>query len=505
MRTKNAEKLMTRLSFFLILFFVTESFSQLYFDKDFDSGSLDSAYFSNGYWNINYATTLHFRVRGCTSENPTFRIWVRPEWWWHFRASHRMVWRNNSSLSYNYMDTAWVENGYYYFRNNNVFTADTIFIAYLFPLTYTEIVSYMNTIQSNQWVRDADVRGYSVLGRNIYGFDVTNPNISDSLKSRVVLTSRQHPLETLGNHIVLGMSDYLITSTDSVAVWLRNNCIFSFYPMINPDGVYLGLNTETFAGFNPNRFWFNGDTISSPSPCQETNIVRQDIWERTGNKVHYSFDMHTNSGSLIYYYCGLKTAPEPFSSLAYELVREIRTSDSLINNGNILLPNEILCDTYQSTNYYADFWHWNNKESVAFTLETATVPPQPLERIRNNGIAIAHGLYKVLNVIVTGSEIENLIEPTTFELSQNYPNPFNPSTKIKFTVPVTLSEVEGSLVTLKVYDVLGNQIATLVNEEKPVGSYEVEFNGSGLPSGIYFYMLDVQDKFFEVKKMILLK
>jgi photosystem II stability/assembly factor-like uncharacterized protein len=99
-------------------------------------------------------------------------------------------------------------------------------------------------------------------------------------------------------------------------------------------------------------------------------------------------------------------------------------------------------------------------------------------------------------------EINN---PFDFYLSQNYPNPFNPSTKIKFTVPsVTLSEVEGSLVTLKVYDVLGNEIATLVNEEKPEGEYEVEFDASGLTSGIYFYTLKTGN-FSDTKKLILLK
>jgi len=97
-----------------------------------------------------------------------------------------------------------------------------------------------------------------------------------------------------------------------------------------------------------------------------------------------------------------------------------------------------------------------------------------------------------------------------FSLSQNYPNPFNPSTKIRFTVPkVSLSGVEGSLVTLKVYDVLGNEIATLVNEAKTAGVYEVEFNShSGevrnLTSGIYFYKLQACN-FVETKKMILLR
>ncbi len=96
--------------------------------------------------------------------------------------------------------------------------------------------------------------------------------------------------------------------------------------------------------------------------------------------------------------------------------------------------------------------------------------------------------------------------PTEFSLEQNYPNPFNPTTTIKYTIPqsVTLSEVEGSLVTLIIYDVLGNEIAILVNEEKSARSYEVEFNGIDLPGGIYFYRLQAGG-FTETKKMILLK
>jgi len=93
---------------------------------------------------------------------------------------------------------------------------------------------------------------------------------------------------------------------------------------------------------------------------------------------------------------------------------------------------------------------------------------------------------------------ENADQPITFYLHQNYPNPFNPNTTIKYKMP------ELSFVTLKVYDVLGNKVATLVNEEKPLGTYEVEFGGAGLPSGIYFYRL-LAGSFLVTKKMILMK
>jgi len=97
-----------------------------------------------------------------------------------------------------------------------------------------------------------------------------------------------------------------------------------------------------------------------------------------------------------------------------------------------------------------------------------------------------------------GIDNNNSIIPDAFILRQNYPNPFNPSTTIKYQIP------ELSFVILKVYDVLGNEIVILVNEEKSVGSYDVEFNGTELVSGIYFYRLQAGE-FVATKKMVLLK
>jgi len=92
----------------------------------------------------------------------------------------------------------------------------------------------------------------------------------------------------------------------------------------------------------------------------------------------------------------------------------------------------------------------------------------------------------------------NTTVPTEFSLEQNYPNPFNPATIIKFTI----SDLR--FTTLKVYDVLGSEVSILLNEEKPAGIYEVEFDASSLPSGIYFYKLQA-GSFVETKKMVLLK
>lgn len=92
----------------------------------------------------------------------------------------------------------------------------------------------------------------------------------------------------------------------------------------------------------------------------------------------------------------------------------------------------------------------------------------------------------------------NTNTPDEYSLSQNYPNPFNPSTKLEFGIS------NFGFVSLKVYDVLGNEVKTLINENKPAGSYTVTFDGSNLSSGIYFYKLE-SGSFIETKRMILLK
>jgi photosystem II stability/assembly factor-like uncharacterized protein len=88
--------------------------------------------------------------------------------------------------------------------------------------------------------------------------------------------------------------------------------------------------------------------------------------------------------------------------------------------------------------------------------------------------------------------------PNKFNLQQNYPNPFNPNSKIKFQIP------KSTIVKLVVYDVLGKEVQTLVNENLSPGTYEVSFDGSNLPSSVYFYRLDA-DEFTETKKLALLK
>ena len=162
---------------------------------------------------------------------------------------------------------------------------------------------------------------------------------------------------------------------------------------------------------------------------------------------------------------------------------------------------------------------WLLHTAAVFWTSTQTNQTQALERYLSHNDAACGRLawYKVMKYSIRcvkdlpsdiKSESKNLFR---FQLNQNYPNPFNPTTKIKYQIPDPPGMRGINFVTIQVYDVLGNEIAVLVDEEKSAGIYEVEFDATGLPSGIYFYKLEVYPaireagNFVGTRKMVLLK
>ncbi len=156
-------------------------------------------------------------------------------------------------------------------------------------------------------------------------------------------------------------------------------------------------------------------------------------------------------------------------------------------------------------NSYLDYSHGirfiNNEvlvDSVIMTVQQILKDPILYKLLSNeNGPMTQPSYIKPTEIDNSGSQIL----PQKFQLYQNYPNPFNPATTIKYSIPASHND---SVVSLSIYDVLGNKIAELVNEEKSVGNYEIKFDASRLSSGIYFYVLN-SNEFSLSRKMILLK
>lgn len=270
-------------------------------------------------------------------------------------------------------------------------------------------------------------------------------------------------------------------------------------------------------------------------------------WEYTG--------MGINQYNLVIFLCGVDYG-EPMDSSVQQIIR-----DYVFSGGKLLTTEWI---AYGEYDYYPLIyeilpvvydgdWDYNEETyykqlnhpislslpdsfvvpvdwSYSFTLRDTTPSKQALTIFKGSesGDAVVLGRYGAGEIIhwnmagqYDGNEIwspevkkllvnisrymlnivnveDDISLPETFELYQNYPNPFNPTTVISYQLPVA------GEVTLNVYDLLGREVATLVDEYKPAGRYEVEFNGLYLSSGVYFYQL-ISNGFIQTRKMTILR
>ncbi|RPI65082.1 MAG: T9SS C-terminal target domain-containing protein [Ignavibacteriales bacterium] len=253
------------------------------------------------------------------------------------------------------------------------------------------------------------------------------------------------------------------------------------------------VDPEHIYGINFRGLWLSSDTAKT--------------WQKISDEYYFlgsvSFDF-INGNDGCYSDVGYNinfTTNAGVSWMDYELSKYVFVNDYQLvdkdvfgdyrifaagNDGRILkyIIDNSSPDTYPNTYTSLDL------HSISLYMEDRT----PHLWVGGDGFSILHSVTEIVSDI---DEKENIVMKD-FTLSQNYPNPFNPTTKIRWQSPI------GGWQTLKVYDVLGNEVATLVNEYKNAGSYEVNFDASKVSSGIYFYQLQA-GSFIETKKMLLLK
>lgn len=266
---------------------------------------------------------------------------------------------------------------------------------------------------------------------------------------------------------------------------------------------FLTIMTEDMDGNGKPEIWIAGDFASSVYG----GVTRLFAFEATTPGVYeqvYQIDIR---GLFSFIYGKLK-----YVDLDGDGQKEL-----FLTNANL-----IFCFQYDNTeNYYLDFIIQSPRLDSVYT--TQRLEGIDIADLNGDGTVeiipqyfLSKGWqesWEYRSVFLKRDKLTDLNEPeiilpNEFNLFQNYPNPFNPETKIKFIIPQETNPLpgggRGGLVTLKVYDILGNEVATLVNATKPSGTYEVEFNGEGLSSGVYFYQLKVGG-FQAVKKLVLMK
>jgi len=293
-------------------------------------------------------------------------------------------------------------------------------------------------------------------------------------------------------------------STDAGASWVQKN---NGLPIVQgklirsaairpgfDNQFYLGLDGTSPIGVygttdgGDNWFDFNGGTLLN------TYTIRALVFNPTGNHTLFAGYASTTAGvGGVYEYT--------FSFVPVELVSF--SAEVFSNNVTLswITATEINNSGFAIERRNAGNEQWNN---IGFVNGNGNSTEIRYYSFTDNSVSVGEYFYRLKQLDYNGNftyskEVEITILPVSeYTLKQNYPNPFNPSTKIAFSIP------SSSFVSLKVFDILGNEINALVNRELTQGSYEVQFSGTNLPSGVYFYNLTSGD-FSKTMKMNLLK
>ena len=327
-----------------------------------------------------------------------------------------------------------------------------------------------------------------------------------------------------GNNIFAGTDNGIFISYDNGQSWsqmaLNNETVLSFAISGNnifagAYGVYLSTNNgQSWAQTSLNNIVvlslaINGNNIFAGT---SDNSNPSGVWRSTNNGQNWTQTSLNDkiisslaiSGNNIF--AGTSDYPNPNG--IYRSTNNGQTwTQTVLNNQDIrylsVYGNNILAGTY-----YGGFWlSTNNGLNWIQRNEGLTYPfVRPLLIINNYifGGTYGHSVWRrPLSEIITGIKNISTEIPSVFSLEQNYPNPFNSMTNFKFSIPLWRG-VGGRFITLKVFDISGKEVSTLVNEKLNPGTYEVRFESGNLPSGIYFYRMETE-KFTETKKLILLK
>jgi len=307
------------------------------------------------------------------------------------------------------------------------------------------------------------------------------------------------------NSIFAATNSGVFKSTDEGNNWIISlNCSSSNYPnieCINDTILFLGKSSSTNNYDNLIRSNDNGnnwEVVDLGSFIGRLYKTPENIlfleWKFLTETKLYKSTNRGNNWQLIYAPSGINYFGPWTTALNNSLIMQKNYWMNAGAYGVLLL---VSFNNLQTVTQY-NLWLTMGDELIS---SITTNPNEDIIAGLNNG-----KIRKISGINLTGIDEEPVINPTQYKLSQNYPNPFNPSTKISWQSPVSGWQ------TLKVYDVLGNEITVLVNEEKSSGSYEINFDAGKLSSGVYYYQLRTGDPstgsgqgFVETKKMILIK
>ncbi|MFA5803297.1 MAG: T9SS type A sorting domain-containing protein [Melioribacteraceae bacterium] len=333
---------------------------------------------------------------------------------------------------------------------------------------------------------------FQIMGDTMYS--TTQRGMRTNIDGNIILTTGFPSMYIINYKTGIGIKRVLLPSTNGPTA-----------PAVSANGIiFVG---SVFEGQRPVEMYDQNLTLIGSAITKAPGFSRGFDVSKDGNTIYWAG--YTLGKVLVY------TRPDVFSSFALKDSMMIgakvesfawhpKTGYLWMSGGS---NNDKPSPPYTMGTWYA--YSFTQKKVVDSLKWTFTNPAAPDERPRamafsNDGRQAFIGQFGTSNSMVQvlvnlGTDVKPLAElPTGYDLSQNYPNPFNPTTNIKFSIP------EQGFVSLKIYNTLGQEVATLLNEYKSAGTYQVDFNASKLSSGMYVYTL-TSGKIHISKKMLLMK
>jgi len=287
---------------------------------------------------------------------------------------------------------------------------------------------------------------------------------------------------------VVGDRGTILKTTNAGNSWLSKD----FGPA---QTLYSVFFVDTYTGFTAGSMSLlkttdGGNSWFNPSDIQQQGFYSSVYFTNRNTGYLLEYKSYTREGIVLKTEDAGNTWTKQYGAIGYSfnsLFFKDDTTGIAVGNGSV---GGTILKTFLSTSNWID-----QPSGVYDELNAVYIKKNKGYSVGNNGI--------ILRIKLGPDSIGSIDQATSYSLAQNYPNPFNSTTNIVYQIP------DRGFITLKVYDILGREVAILVNEEKAVGSYEVQFNshsveGRNLTSGIYFYRLKA-DEYSETKKMILLK
>jgi hypothetical protein len=339
-----------------------------------------------------------------------------------------------------------------------------------------------------------DSIGSTVQLRTMFLMTIQDTTNIPHARKRVWIHARTHPGEVQGTWVTNEIIKILL-SNSALGKKLRDSCVFSIVPMYNPDGVELGKARENANNIDIESNW---DTTKAYPSQPEVAVLRKTFMElmAQANPIQIALNMHSAYECHKFFWFHAATGTSSlFAGIQKQFI------DTVVSNyPEWIQPwNSHVSWTSSAAKQYPESWFWYTHREKVLALTYEDMNCVTAHSFDRTALAIAQGIADHLGITRTPVSVaDRTTTVNSYLLSQNFPNPFNPSTQIVYHI------LSSGPVLLQVFDVLGRNVATLVNDTQQPGRYSISFNASSLPSGLYFYQLRT-GTVSETKRMMLLK